>query len=131
MGDLKKAATNVESFLLFYPEDAEMLANKAYYLSQEAVDPTWMEARPEAAQYIKRELYEKEMLDFIEKKFTFGVSMRVCMHVYTGISGFTQFSLFHFLGRSTLIRKQTPRLAGVARRASCSPTSRHLSRRQS
>ena len=53
-----------------------MIANKKYYLSLEEVEPSWMEARPEAVQYVQREEYEKEMLDFIEKKFSFGVSIK-------------------------------------------------------
>lgn len=77
VGDLKKAASCVESYLLFYPEDKEMNANKKFYLGQEGVDPKWMEPRPEAVQYIKREKYETEMMDFIEKKFAFGVSLPI------------------------------------------------------
>ena len=73
VGDLKKAASSVESYLLFYPDDKEMKANKEYYLTKAGVDPSWMVAREETLQYIQREEYEKQMLDFIEQKFTFGV----------------------------------------------------------
>ena len=37
VGDLKKAAENVASFLLYKPTDAVMLENKVFYLSQAEV----------------------------------------------------------------------------------------------
>ena len=37
VGDLKKAAENVASFLLYKPTDAVMLENKVFYLSEAGV----------------------------------------------------------------------------------------------
>lgn len=45
VGDLKKACEAVESYLLFYPADETMLANKNYYLSLPKVEESYFTPR--------------------------------------------------------------------------------------
>ncbi len=72
VGDLRKAAACAQSYLLFFPEDPEMLQNKEFYADQEGADEGWFVARLEAAVYARRDRYERNLVDFIEENFKFG-----------------------------------------------------------
>ncbi|KOC68177.1 Synaptonemal complex protein SC65 [Habropoda laboriosa] len=70
LGDLKKACTAVESYLLFDPVDETMLENRNYYSAQPKVKEEYFTPRQEALNYVKRQEYEFSLLRYISKEFS-------------------------------------------------------------
>ena len=68
---LQEAAECVQSYLLFYPNDKEMLENKRYYIGLPQVKLAWFKPRKEAEAYRERQRHEGTMMEYIEKNFKF------------------------------------------------------------
>ncbi|XP_016841537.1 prolyl 3-hydroxylase 2 [Nasonia vitripennis] len=69
LGDLRKACETVETFLLFFPSDDTMLANKEFYASLPIVDEDYFTPRQDVVSYVKRQEYEKLLLRYIAEEF--------------------------------------------------------------
>ncbi|KAJ9579212.1 hypothetical protein L9F63_024680, partial [Diploptera punctata] len=70
-GNLKKACEAVASYLVFFPADETMLINKEYYLKLPKVQNEHFIPREETINYIHRQEYEIQLLNFIGDEFVF------------------------------------------------------------
>ncbi|CAB3369515.1 Hypothetical predicted protein [Cloeon dipterum] len=68
---LMEAIEAAVSYLLFYPEDKDMLENVKYYKSLPNANPELFKPRKEAVDYIQRYKYEQKILNFIQSEFNF------------------------------------------------------------
>ncbi len=70
VGKLEKASRAVASYLLFLPDDQEMLSNREVYLEEEGVEAAWLRRpREEAVKYRDRERREEALLQFVDRSF--------------------------------------------------------------
>lgn len=60
LNKLNKAATSVASYLVFYPDDSDMIKNKEYYTSIN--ENQVFEERSDIVYYFKRDSFEKQIL---------------------------------------------------------------------
>ena len=71
MGNTYKALEATASYLLFFPDDETMIANKKFYLTLPDVKEESFKIRPEALEYYERDISEKSLLKYIDDHFQF------------------------------------------------------------
>ncbi|XP_063703421.1 prolyl 3-hydroxylase 1-like [Culicoides brevitarsis] len=78
IGDIQRACRAVSSFLLFYPDDEEMLYNVKYYRTEHQAAENYFKARSEATRFYQRAMYEKKLLQYALTEFNqlYGEDMR-------------------------------------------------------
>ncbi|XP_037092514.1 prolyl 3-hydroxylase 2-like [Pollicipes pollicipes] len=68
---LPEACSSVASYLLFRPEDEDMLGNKRLYLKEDGVDESSFVPRPDIVEFAKRREREKKLDRYILDNFRF------------------------------------------------------------
>ncbi|XP_033752087.1 prolyl 3-hydroxylase 1-like [Pecten maximus] len=71
--DYDRAVEAAGTYLLFLPDNEDMMANKMFYVQKLGYHEAHFTPRKEALQYYKRQLMMENMLDFVNMKYSTGV----------------------------------------------------------